>query len=385
MMDKYCKSSVFKDVIYFFLGSVFGRFFSVILTPFLAITLSPAELGEYDMIISTLLIVTPFMNLQLNEGQLLYSLKEKKPSKSIYTSLVFSILTSLIGSISSYIILEYLTYKYSFVVSLLIFFVSMWPIVLTIFRSKNQSFLYALFSSLVTPILLIYLYATPNFNIERVLQGLVLSYSIIIIPIILFNINKYNFSFELLKKIIRYSYPFIFNTLFWWIQSIALRYLLIYFDSIEIVGKFAVDFKIASIIILISNVLYMTQQNNVFTLKTLNINFNPYILLIVLSLLIAITAPIFVDYFLPDFFLFNKSSFILIASAMFQGFAIFEGVKYQISFKSIILLKSNIISSILGVIIAIPLISIYSELGAAISLLISNIILFLTRKFFYNE
>ena len=129
----------------------------------------------------------------------------------------------------------------------------------------------------------------------------------------------------------------------------------------------------------------MTQQNNVFTLKTLNINFNPYILLIVLSLLIAITAPIFVDYFLPDFFLFNKSSFILIASAMFQGFAIFEGVKYQISFKSIILLKSNIISSILGVIIAIPLISIYSELGAAISLLISNIILFLTRKFFYNE
>ena len=154
MLFEYFKSSFFKDLIYFFFGSVFGRFFSIILTPYLAITLTPAELGEYDLIISTLLILTPFINLQLNEGQLLFSLKEKKPLQSTYTSLTFSLFSSFIGSVISYIILQYFSYDYSLILSLLIFLISVWPVALTTFRSKQQSYFYALFSSLITPIFL---------------------------------------------------------------------------------------------------------------------------------------------------------------------------------------------------------------------------------------
>ncbi len=375
---------------YFGIGTIFARFFSILIVPFLATVFSPSELGEYDLIISSLLIITPFTNLQMQEGQLLYALKEGKAKDAIYNSVLFCTITSLFWGVASFFILSTAGFSNELEISLLLVVTSMWPVIQNIFRSYDKPKLYAIVSSLVTPVFCVYLFIQFKINsgltLKQVLFGLIFSYSLLIIPITFYHLLKPSFNLELLKKIVKYSFPFIFNTFFWWLNSIVIRYLLGYFHSMELVGKFAVDFKIASIIVIMSNIIYMTFQSESFRSKEVNTKtMNPFVLLFIISLALSIVAPLLINNFLPDFFTFNATSYTLLISAFFQGCAIFEGVKFQLNKNSKFLFVSSIISSMVGLIFAYPLVLFLNEFGSALSLLISNLLLYLIRNYKKHE
>ena len=56
------------------------------------------------------------------------------------------------------------------------------------------------------------------------------------------------------KEMLRYSIPLIPNSIFWWINNMASRYLIAYFLGTTENGLFAVAYKIPTVIVLMSNI-----------------------------------------------------------------------------------------------------------------------------------
>ena len=56
------------------------------------------------------------------------------------------------------------------------------------------------------------------------------------------------------REMLRYSIPMIPNSIFWWVNNMASRYMIAYFMGEEYNGLFAVAYKIPTIIVLMSNI-----------------------------------------------------------------------------------------------------------------------------------
>lgn len=190
------------------------------------------------------------------------------------------------------------------------------------------------------------------------------------------------------REMLRYSVPLIPNSIFWWINNMASRYLIAWFLGAQANGLFAVAYKIPTIIVLMSNIFMDAwQMSAVSDTSSKRASFFTHVFLCYQALICTaasslilfskvITKILVSDAFYPSW----RFIPFLLLSTVFSCMSTFLGSVYMVEKKSVL----NFITTGIGALVnvALSFFLIQTDLqanGAAVATFVSYLLVFLLR------
>ena len=366
--------------------------FSTQIVSFLLVSLYTAKLtteqyGNYDLIITIITFITPFITLTLEESmfRFLIDAKSKKEEKSIITQTVITILTTLV--IACVIIFAVIKI---FSINTTKLFI---PYVIAVV-------LMALMNALVRGLGRIKLYSLSNFILSVITIVLNIVLSVIIanmIMVVFLSANVHLLKFidvklinkKLMKEMLVYSIPLIPHSLSWTIINLSDRVIITSALGPASNGIYAVSNKFPTIINTVYNYFAIAWKES--AAKALHEDdSNKYYNKIYTSLKnIVYSATVGVVAVVPFIFgiLINggyKEAYlyipILVFSVYFSNMASFYGGIFSAYKRTKIIGTTTLVSAIINLIVDIALIKFIGIYAAALSTLLSSIFLYWYRK-----
>ena len=190
------------------------------------------------------------------------------------------------------------------------------------------------------------------------------------------------------KRMIKYSFPLVFNGLAWWVNSSLDRYGIVYFYGASLNGLYAVATKIPTILNVVNQIFISAwnisaikeydreDKSGFFSGMYAAYNF---VLLSGCSVLIMLNIPLARILFANEFFDAWKYSSILVISTVFSALSSFVGSIFSAVKNSRIFAVSTVIAAIINAALNLLLIPSFGAIGAAIATAISFMIVWLIR------
>ena len=396
-MGQYKK--LIKNTLVMTIGQFSSKVLSFLLVPLYTSLLSTAEYGTYDLLVTTVTLLTPLLTLTISEGVMRFCLDEKYDPKEILTiGIVVVALGSGVLAIS-YPIIRHIPAISDYYVWLLLFFTSSnIHLVLTQFlKGINKVKLYAtcgVISTAITLVLNIMFLVVFKLGIVGYMLAYILGHSLIIFYILIrikitkWIINPLKISKQTIKNILKYSCPMIPNSICWWISNSSDKYMVNGLVSTAALGIYSVSYKIPNMM-----AIFTTIFNSAFQISAVE-NFgdenskkfygNIYQLfsscnVLVATMLILGSKLLAKLLYQNDFFIAWKASSILIMAFMFNSLAGLLGSVYTSAKKTSMLFYSTIIAALVNILLNITLIPKIGIIGAAIATLISYVCIWIIR------
>lgn len=383
-----------------------GNFASKILI-FLLISLytrylSTAEYGLYDLAYTTIQLMFPILTLGATESIMYFLLKKKMGEEDVFSiNIKFIIIASII--FSAFLVINYI-FKIFVVINHYILYVSIFYFVyclnnclIQFAKGINKIKIMTIAGVLGTVsmltfnilLLVVFKIGLSGYFIANIL-GLLIPDIYLLISLKCLKYFKVNNGEDNYRKIILFSLPLIVNTLSWWVNNAADRYIISIFDSIESNGLLSVAYKIPSILTAVSAIFIQAWQISVIKehdedskifYSNLFFIFNG-ILIIITCGLIVFVKPIAYVMFANEFYnAWILVPFLLISSLFNQNsgylgaILIADGNSKGISISALIGIVFNIGLNILFVIL-------WGPLGITIATMISSLTIFIMRQYF---
>ena len=192
----------------------------------------------------------------------------------------------------------------------------------------------------------------------------------------------------LLKRMLSYSIPLMFNAISWWIASFSDRAMLNLFFSESEVGIYSVAAKIPAIITTLLSVFtqawimsavreYEKERNPIFFERVYKI-YSAFLFLSVAALSLVI-RPIMKIYVGQDFFKAWYYIPLLLFGTVFLGISNYYGAIYAAAKANLLEIKSTIICAVSNIIMNLIFIPHYSILGAVYATALSYVIVVIVR------
>ncbi|SFW65311.1 Membrane protein involved in the export of O-antigen and teichoic acid [Sinomicrobium oceani] len=380
------------------IGNFSSRIISFVLVFFMTYFLTKKEMGEYDLILTTISLIVPCVSLQFDSSLLRWLLdkNEKNRKKEIFKNVFFVIgVNIIIYSIFYFIISYYVNFNYKLHIYILSLFMILYPLVQQGTRGEGRNKLYA-FSSVFYSFLFVgftisFLYLF-NLKVEGILMGNILAISIIIIFLFIKNnwidyIGLKGYDKYLIKDMIKYSLPLLPNTLSWWLIGSATRYVILLYLGVDDNGVFAISYKYPTIILMLSNVFTLAWQEkaiitseNSGSMDVFSSVLKKYIKLLLGALIVLTCMSKFLMGFVDaNFFEAWKYIPILLYAVFLKAISAFYGVGYLTTKKTRGVFYSSLIGGIITIALSFiltPLIGLY---GVSISILAGYFILLVLR------
>ncbi|RWZ59097.1 polysaccharide biosynthesis protein [Halobacillus fulvus] len=397
-MDKY-KRLINNSIVYA-IGNFGSKIITFLMLPFYTHMLTREEFGQVDIIITTITLLVPIFTVNIVQALIRFVLDNTKSTSTVVSNSLFFILigAALVFALSPLFSMVGFISDYSLIFFLLFIAKSFHGLVKELARSLNKSKIYMfsdymyMISFVVFNIIFLYIF---EFDVQGYLLSLLLALIIDSIFIAL-KIKFYSFisvkslDFNLTKEMFMYSLPLIPTAVMWWIMTIFDRYMLTYFIDLSANGLYAVANKFSIIISTFYIVFlkawqisaieeYKTDSKDEYYTNIFNVLFFSCFLLG--SIYVTFNKLLFATFVSDEFFDAWLYAPILVASVIFSSFASFIGTNYVAAKKTKGALVTSIYSAIVNVLlnfVMIPIIGIY---GAALSTLISFLILFIIRYF----
>ena len=393
------KGNLAKNTLILSMGTIINKGLMFIMVPIFTRWLSVEDYGSYDLFATYVSLLIPIITLSSSNAIFRLSIDAKDDLKKSYIANgMYMIIINIVLSIS---ILYFCNYLYNF--DHFIFFVIM--LVCEVMDNYFQGYLRALkklsiygicksVTTIFSAIMICVFIRLFNLGLEGLILGYSVGYlasSILIIIVTKFWEYLYlvEFSFKRIKELINYSWALIPNDISWWIISVSDRQIINMFIGAAANGLYAISYKIPNLctsIFGVFNISWQESATEVLNDNDREVYYNSVlnnIVLLLLSLCIGIVACnfLFFDYIFDIRYSEARLySPILLAAVIFSTISLFYG-GIQISLK---MPKANGISTIIGAIsnllINICLIKYIGLYAAALSTLISNIIVMYTRK-----
>lgn len=395
LMEK--SKSFFRNTIIFTISNFASKFLVFLLLPFYTRVLTPEELGNGDLIVTTTTLLIPILSLCVSEGVLRFTLgiKENRSYvfvhgiKIIIKGFIFLILLfPIISQVSS--IKPYLPYFY----------------VLYILTTINQYFnqftrglekikligAIGIVSTIINVTANILFLVVFKLGIEGYLLSFILTNGLSALALYKFGkLYEYLSDFKvedvnIAKQLRDYNIPLIPNRTSWWIISTFSRYALRYFTGINNVGIFTAANRVPSVITtfygvvqqaLLLSVIDDYEENNTygFFIKTYR---SMDTLLMLLVIFINITIKILADFLFPgSYYEAYKLTPLLVTSVLFGSLHGNLSIIFSAMKNTRILFYNSLIGMILTIILNISLIPLLGIYGAGISNIISYFIIWL--------
>ena len=384
--------------------SNFGsKILSFLLIPIYTTILTTSEYGIYDFYSTTISLLIPILTLNVIESVMRFSLEKNykqdevlaigfnylfKSSILVLLLLILNRIFNIIPLFNKYSLFFFLLY----VLQVLYDMLSQYS--RGIEKIKNVA-LAGFINSLGIIIfnivmLVIFKCGLIGYFIANII-GLIIPIIYYIFSLKIWNSINFNKNRKLQKEMTDYSKPLIANTLSWWINNVSDRYIVIYFCGVAANGIYSLAYKLPSILNIFQSIFNQAWtisaikefSNNNETIKFYSKIYNLYNIGMVLVCSLLLITNIFLAkiLFAEDFFMAWRYSSYLMISVVFGALSGLLGGIFSAAKKSKISAKTTSVGAIVNIVFNILLVFLYGPIGAAISTLISYIIIWGMRVY----
>lgn len=386
--------------------SNFGsKILSFILIPLYTYLLTTTEYGTYDIYATTVSLMIPILTINIVEGVMRFSLDKDCNKNDIFSIglkrvinaiIVFSILVlinKIIGIIrifNEYYILFILLFSFELIYSLFSQFSR------GLEKIKEVAIAGFINSISIVTFNIFFLLVIKS-GLEGYFWANILGY---ILPsiYIFFKLKIWKYyenkkNKDLKKEINNYSRPLVFNTISWWINNVSDRYIVTWICGVAANGIYSIAYKIPSILNVFQSIFSQAwtlsavkeykNDNGEFYTNTYKV-YN-LALIIICSLLIALDKIIAKILFSKEFFIAWKYAPFLMISVLFGSLSGLLGGIFSAAKKSKDLARTTFLGAIVNTILNVLLVYFIGPIGAAISTMISYIIVWILRLIIANR
>lgn len=388
-----------KNIIILGLGLLGSKFVQFILLPYFTNTLTTAEYGTIDLVVTFVGLMVPIVTLELSDSVLRFGLSKDINKVDLIKCSSFLLVVGAIFTIaiSPMFFLYKTIWPYKNWIVLMIIFQSFRTNAALFVKSQDRVMIYSIDSiltALITALLDVFFISILKIGIKGYLTaeliGYVVSFTFLFWAGGIYRccVWQQPLDRKLLRQMLKYSIPLMFNAISWWITSFSDRAILNIFFSESEVGVYSVAAKIPAIITtllsvftqawIMSAVKEYEKDNNSSFFERIYKTYNSILFLLV-GVTILIIKPIMRVYVGKEFFDAWYYVPILLLGTVFLGISNYYGAIYAAAKANMLEVKSTLICAFSNIILNFIFIPKLSILGAVLATAISYIIVVLVR------
>ena len=384
------EKTLFLNTILFAIGNIGSSIILFLLLPLYTNMLTTEEYGVINLITTFSNLMLPVFSLQIGDAVLRFGLSNQYKKNEVLKITIF-ILTigSLIAFVCKPLINLYGTLKpwsgYVCILIIVCMFRSNIAIYIkTIGKNKCYAFnsiLYTFVLAILNIIFLVYLRLGIRGYIDAMIIATTISAFFLAIEGNIFkSLFETKLNVQLMKKMIIFSVPMIFNAISWWINNFSDRFVLNQVMGATAVGMYSVAAKMPSLVTTATGIFnqawaissineYDSTRDEKFYSKT----FRGYsfLLVIISSFVIMIIKPFMNIYVGHDFRGAWEYVPFLLIGAIFLSYAEFFAPIYSGAMKNVSIMITTVVAAIANIVLNCILIPIIGIHGAVFATMIS--------------
>lgn len=386
-----------KGTIIYAIGSFGSKILNLLIVPLYTFYIVPEELGNYDLILTTINLLIPIVTFQITDAaykKIVENFEQRQ--KIISCTYWILLLSSIISAFLCIIIGKYaIGTKYSIYLATMLI-VQMWFMSLQrLLRAlkKQKIFVVAgVFQTFCFLVLIAILVCGINLKID----GLCISYIIahfIAIAFMLIQcrdlvVNHISYNKNILLRMFKFSLPLIPNAMSWWLINSSDKYIIRILLGASSNGIYSVSTKFPAVLQTINGLFYSSWQDVAIREKEgkerdkfYTNTFEKYYELLFLLVLIAMPAtivmlPIIVS---KEYETAAVYSIFVYLGMVFQGFSSFYGINYLNNNKTFGATVTSFIAAIVNLIVDLILMPFIGLYAAGISTFMGFLIMWFVR------
>lgn len=266
------ESRLVKNTIIYAIGNISSKVLAYIMVMVYSHYIMPADLGYYDVVISTLSLLVPVIMLEIHEGvyRLMIGNNKYATEDIVGTSLKVLLATTFI---SEFMLVLFSTFFWIEMLGIIIFYSAsyiLYVYFITIIRGYSENKFYAalgVVNSLITLLVELVGIVFLKQGIAAMFFAMgVANYICILIAIIRKKRIVHSLSTKinkpLLKEILNYSIPLIPTTVCWWVVDASDRYIILFNLGSEYNGIYAMATKFPTLITALTSIFYLAWQES---------------------------------------------------------------------------------------------------------------------------
>lgn len=395
------EKELIKNTFIIAIGKFSTQIVSFLLVSLYTAKLTTQEYGCYDLIITIITFITPFITLTFEESmfRFLIDAKSKREEKSIITQTVVTILTMLaIACLIILLVIKIFSINTTKLFIPYVIAVVLMALMNALVRGLGKIKLYSL-SNFILSVLTIVLNVVLILGTNLKVDGLLLSVIIANLVMVLFLsirlklkefINFKLMNKKLMKEMLTYSIPLIPHSLSWTIINLSDRLIIAGALGTASNGIYAISNKFPTIINTVYNYFAIAWKESAAKALHEEDSGQYYNKIYEALKNMVYSATVLVIAFVP--FVFNiliKGGYqeaylyipILVFSVYFSNMASFYGGIFSAYKKTKIIGTTTLVSAIINLVIDIVFIKTIGIYAAAISTLLASIFLYVYRKY----
>lgn len=256
-------------------GQFSSKILSFLLIPLYTSILSTEEYGIYDIIVTTVTLLTPFLTLVISEAILRFAIDNDYDNRYVLT---IGVTLVVLGSGVLILLLPIFSFvgsiaKYRIWIVVFFFVMNLHTVLIQFLKGINKVTQYSIMgviSTMTTLSLNIYFLVIRNYGIVGYLLAATMSHLLVSLIIIIHNklwtyvVNPLSIPRNVYKDMLRFSVPMIPNSISWWVSDSSDKYVILWFLSSAEVGLYSIAYKIPTLLTMVMSLFVSAFQISIF-------------------------------------------------------------------------------------------------------------------------
>lgn len=257
--------NLFKSAAIYSIGNISNKVIGFILLPLYTTHLTTTDYGILDLLLISGLIATTFLSFRLPSATIRWCSENQHQTdygKIIFTSFLFLVSIAVCFSALAIPLANNLSQWFftsptsSTLIHYLIYWVALEVIIdlpMQVLRLEEKALQYTILSLLKLAVILslnIYFVAYAQIGVEGILISQLVGSALLLLLTLPFLFKRFEFKFKRseLWRMLLFSYPMVFSSLFSLVLTYSDRFVFTYYDQIDTLGTYSLGFRLASII-----------------------------------------------------------------------------------------------------------------------------------------
>ncbi|MBR6757043.1 MAG: lipopolysaccharide biosynthesis protein [Bacteroidaceae bacterium] len=386
------------------IGTIGAKLIAFALMPLYTFFLAKDEMGYFDLSITLIMLLVPFVTFDLRDGAFRYLIDKECPFKPqdtisfIVRTLIRNSVVIAILSVIGYFYLSHLDY-YPILVATLIAY-ACYEVIIQVVRGMGHTKFFVgigIINTILILLLSVIFLVVFKWGVLAIFLANLISriISLIIIEsrlhiVKLCYIHRKEYKHEVGRDLLKYTLPLLPNVLAWWAIESSSKIFIEQYLGLEYNGIFAIAIKFSNILQIAASIFYQAWQET--AIKEMNAKdhnrffshiFNNYFLLLSATVVLAtmglrLIYPYIVAEAYQESFVYIYPLFIAV---LFHAIGSFLDLAYQCSRKTYRGLPSIISTAILAMTLYYITVTRWGLMGVSLSLVISYAYLMIYRLF----
>ena len=262
-----------KNTVIYMIGNLGSKILQVLILPLLTAVLLTEEYGYYDLIVTTINLITPIATLQPVEAMFRYLFGGSEEEKRVTISSVTAALVvgmTILAAVIALIQMFGIDLKYPFLIYLNYITNILFDYMQKIARCQQRNSLVAV-SGVINTSVMLAVEAMALLVFKMRVDGMLLANCVSYFVAVLYleyklRIEEYlsiaAVNVKRVKELLKYSLPLVPNSVCWWVVSACDRYVISFFLSISANGIYSIAGKFSQMLSMITSVFQMAWQES---------------------------------------------------------------------------------------------------------------------------